>query len=533
MKIDGDNPEGHAGSLTSVEEHAAVYAAVVASALDAVIVLDEAGLVVAINPAAEATFGYTRREAMGQSIGALIVPDHLKDAHEQGFARYRATRQPHVLGRRVEMQARRKDGTLIPVELAITEVTLPDRRLFTANLRDLSAAREAAAEIERQREALHQSEKLAALGSMLAGVAHELNNPLSIVLGQATMLREEVQGAAGDASIRARAEKIEAAAERCARVVRSFLTIARQRKAERKAVALAPLLDSSIDLILYGLRSGGIEVTRDYDESLPDVLADPDQVQQVFVNLLVNASQALEEVEGRREIRVSARTDSDGKLRLVVADNGPGVPREIAQRIFEPFFTTKPQGSGTGIGLSVSVGLAQAQGGELTLLEPPEGGAAFEFSLPLAGESAAKSEGVDEGADTAPPASGKAASRRAVIIDDETEIAVLLAEALRANGYVCDVATSGCEGQALIAARPGSYDAIVCDLRMPDIDGPALFRWMEAHHPDLASRTLFVTGDALGPAAGRFLASSERPVLEKPFAPADLVRLVTELPPRP
>jgi two-component system NtrC family sensor kinase len=209
------------------------------------------------------------------------------------------------------------------------------------------------------------------------------------------------------------------------------------------------------------------------------------------------------------------------------------VPREIAQRIFEPFFTTKPQGSGTGIGLSVSVGLAQAQGGELTLLDPPEGGAAFEFSLPLAGESAAKSAGVDERAGTGAATGGKAASRRAVIIDDETEIAVLLAEALRASGYACDIATSGREGQALIAARPGSYDAIVCDLRMPDVDGPALFRWMEAHHPDLASRTLFVTGDALGPAAGRFLASSERPVLEKPFAPADLVRLVTELPPRP
>ena len=370
----GKRKGGAATNLKSVEEHAAVYAAVVASALDAVIVVDEEGIVVAINPAAETTFGYSRKEAMGKPIGALIVPDHLKEAHEKGFARYRATRKPHVLGRRVEMEARCKDGRLIPVELAITEVPLSDRRLFTANLRDLSAAREAMAEIERQRDALHQSEKLAALGSMLAGVAHELNNPLSIVLGQATMLREAAEGAGSDPAIRARAEKIEAAAERCARVVRSFLTIARQRKAETRAVALAPLLDSSIDLMLYGLRSSGVTVTREYDDSLPEILADPDQVQQIVVNLLVNAAQALEETEGRRGIRVSVRAAGDGKLGVVVADSGRGVPKEIAKRIFEPFFTTKPQGSGTGIGLSVSRGLAEAQGGTLALLTSPKGG---------------------------------------------------------------------------------------------------------------------------------------------------------------
>jgi two-component system NtrC family sensor kinase len=490
------------------------------------------GNVVAINPAAEATFGYSRKEAMGKPIGELIVPDHLKQAHEKGLARYRDTRVPHVLGRRVEMEARCKDGRLIPVELAITEVTLPDRRLFTANLRDLSAAREAAAEIEHQRDALHQSEKLAALGSLLAGVAHELNNPLSIVLGQATMLREETRDGEIDPSIRARAEHIEAAAGRCARVVRSFLSIARQRKAERRAFALAPLLDNSIELMLYGLRSSGVTVTRAYDDSLPEVFADPDQVQQVVVNLLANAAQALEAIHGFREIKVSVQTGADGTLSLLVADSGPGVPADIAQRIFEPFFTTKPQGSGTGIGLSVSRGLAQAQGGDLALLDSPSG-ATFELSLPLAKGAAATKSADGEAPAAARRGRSRKQARRAIVIDDEAEIAVLLAEAMRGAGYVCDIATGGREAQTMIAANLGRYDAIICDLRMPDIDGPRLFGWLSTHHPALADRTLFVTGDALGPTAGRFLARSGRPVLEKPFAPAEIVRVVAEFPPRP
>lgn len=520
--------QGPSASLKSVEEHAAVYAAVVASALDAVIVVDEMGIVVAINPAAEAMFGYSHADAMGRPIGALIVPDHLKQAHENGLARYRETRAPHVLGRRVEMEAHCKDGRLIPVELAITEVNLPDRRLFTANLRDLSATRAAAAEIEHQRDALHQSEKLAALGSLLAGVAHELNNPLSVVLGQATMLREDLQDTDMEPSIRTRVDDIETAANRCARVVRSFLSIARQRKVEKRAFAPAPVLDSSIELMLYSLRSAGITMTRAYDDVLPEVFADPDQVQQVVVNLLANAAQAVEKTDGAREIRVSAIASPAGKLSLIVADNGPGVSKDIAQRIFEPFFTTKPPGAGTGIGLSVSRGLAQAQGGDLRLVDSAQG-AAFELSLPLAG-AAEIAEIRDNSHDGA--AMPKRPGRRVIVVDDETAAANLFAEALGKAGFACDIATGGRAAQAMITARPGDYDAIVCDLRMPDIDGPKLFGWLSVHHPALAERTLFVTGDALGPVAGQFLADSGRPVLEKPFAPAEMVRIVSEFPPR-
>jgi PAS domain S-box-containing protein len=512
-----------AASLTTHEEHAAVYAAVVASALDAVIVVDEAGFVISINPAAELTFGYSLDEAIGRQIADLIVPEHLKAAHNSGMARYRATHEPKVLGRRVAMEACCKDGRIIPVELAITEVNLTGRRLFTANLRDLSAAHAAEAEITRQRDLLHQSEKLAALGSLLAGVAHELNNPLSIVLGQAGLLREEVEGMITDAPLAQRAEKIEAAALRCAKVVRSFLAIARQRKASRRAVPVAPLLDASVDAVLYGLTSSGVSIQRDYDRNLPDVFADPDQTQQILVNLLVNASQALEDFAGPREISISARL-TDTRLGIVVADSGPGVPADIAERIFDPFFTTKPQGVGTGIGLPVSRGLAGAQGGDLALVHSHLGGAAFELTLPVARPVAAKAEPAP-----LPAASSQPLSRRALVIDDEPEIALVVAEVLHKAGYQCDLASGGRDAQSLIAVHDGSHDLVVCDLRMPDVDGPSLFRWIQANYPGLAQRVLFTTGDALGAAAGRFLAESQRPVLEKPFASSDILRLAAAL----
>ena len=512
------------------EQSLAVYSAVVDSALDAVVIVDDQGVVVAVNPAAEETFGYARDEAVGRRISDLIVPDHMRDAHETGIARYRTTGVPHVLGKRVEMEARCKDGRIVPVELAITEVLLPQGRFFTANLRDLSAAHAARAEIERQREALHQSEKLAAIGSLLAGVAHELNNPLSIVLGQATLLREEVEMGHSLRPATERTSKIEAAARRCVRVVRAFLAIARQRKAETRAVQLLPVIEGAVELLRYGLDSNGISVRYDLPSRLPEVLADPDQIQNILTNLLVNATHALEAVEGHREIRIGV-SHKQGRIAIVVADNGEGIPADIAQRIFDPFFTTKPQGVGTGIGLSISRGLAEAQGGTLTLLPAAAGqGAAFEFTLPIV-HDAVRGPGTQPGM-----ADGAAASRRerprALVIDDEPEIVLLLADAMEKAGYRCDKATGGGEGKALIAAAPDAYDAIVCDLRMPDFDGPSLFRWLGAHHPQLAERVLFVTGDAVGPVSGRFLAESGRPVLEKPFTAAEVAAIVATFPVR-
>ncbi|TJW02474.1 MAG: PAS domain S-box protein [Mesorhizobium sp.] len=501
--------------------------AIVASALDCVIVIDEDGCVVEFNPAAETAFGYSREAVVGKPIAELIVPEHLRARHHAGMERYMVTGEAAVLGRRVEIEAMRSDGTLLPVELAITEVRLPDRRFFTAHIRNLTEVRRAHEEIIRQRDALHQSEKLAALGSLLAGVAHELNNPLSIVTGQALMLREAANSSPlRDADLHKIAErsvKIEAAAERCARIVRTFLAMARQRAGERREVDLSTLVDGAIDLLSYGLKTGGIELAKDLQPGLPRVWADGDQIHQVLVNLILNAQQALEEISGPRRITVAVRHDpARSTVALTVSDNGPGVPEQIRNRIFDPFFTTKPQGVGTGIGLAVSRGLIEAQGGTLILQRSQLGrGASFLVEIPVGAAAMWAIERIPEPIDKTTPEPN---ARRALVVDDEDEIAGILAELLDREGFNCDLSPSGEDAKALV--RTSDYDVILCDIRMADGDGPSFFYWLQEAKPHLARRIGFVTGDTLGPAAGRFLERTGRPVIEKPFRPDDVSRLI-------
>jgi two-component system NtrC family sensor kinase len=496
----------------------AVGAAVIASALDCIVVIDDGGRIIEFNPAAERTFGYARKAALGRTIGELIVPPALRQHHAEGFARYLAGAPARILGRRVEIEAMRADGGIFPVELTITEVHSAGRRLFTAHLRDLTAARAAEAEIRRQREALHQSEKMAAFGSLLASIAHELNNPLSIVIGNALMLAEEAETA--EPALAERARRVQAAAERCARIVRSFLAMARQRKVQPRNMALGDLVRAALELLGYGLRTAGIEVATDLPADLPTLFGDPDQLQQVLMNLLVNASQALEGRPVPRRITIAAHAEADAVV-LEIADNGAGVPAAIRDRIFDPFFTTKPVGTGTGIGLGVSRGIVEGHGGTITLAPAEGGGAHFIVRLPI-GAAQHEDPTLERAAAPIPVQGG-----RVLIVDDEPEIAQLLADMLRDQGFRGEVAASG--SAALAALERHDYDAILCDVRMPDIDGQALFEWVVRARPHLVTRMAFVTGDSLGAGAGAFLATAGRPFLEKPFMPAELARLMAAL----
>jgi PAS domain S-box-containing protein len=386
-----------AEQVVALHSSEALAAAITTAALDCVVVIDEAGRVVVFNPAAEATFGYSAARAVGRPMAELIVPPRFRAAHAAGFQRYLSQHESHLLGRRIEMEAMRADGSTFPAELAVTEVKLPERRLFAAYLRDLTAAKQAEAQIRRQRETLHQVEKMAAFGSLLAGMAHELNNPLSIAIGHAVLLEDEAREHAAEA-VANRAEKIRLAAERCARTVRSFLTMARQRGQRRERVAVDALLRSALDLLADDPEAAAIAVRWEVPTGLPAVLGDPDQLHHVFANLVVNAQQALFEIPAPRTINVMAAVQ-DSVLEIGVADNGPGVPLAIRGRIFDPFFTTKKPGYGTGIGLAVSRGIVEAHGGTLTLDGSHRNGARLVVRLPLAEPAPRVVKRIDPGVD--------------------------------------------------------------------------------------------------------------------------------------
>jgi PAS domain S-box-containing protein len=504
--------------FAALQANEAVSTAITASALDCIIAIDDAGIVIEFNPAAEMTFGYRRSEAIGRPIVDLIIPPALRRRHIEGLDRYLKTGEARVLDKRIEIEGMRADGSTFPVELSIKEVRLPHRRLFTAYLRDLTPAHEARVEIERQREALHQSEKLAALGSLLAGVSHELNNPLSILIGNALILQTEVESVAP--SLAERAQRIQAAAERCGRIVRSFLAMARQRKTQPRAVEVEFLIGNALQLLAYGLRAAGIEVSQSIAPGLPQVTCDPDQMTQVLTNLLVNAQQALEGEPQPRRITLGAARDGDA-IAIEVTDNGPGIPATLRSRVFDPFFTTKPVGSGTGIGLAVSRGIVEAHGGALTLAAS-ERGAHFVVRLPL-------QDGHRNGAENggSPAALAAHSERHALVVDDETEVGRVLSEMLAVLGIRSDVVASGETAIEKLKEQP--YDLVISDVRLPGIDGPALYSWIAQHQPELAARTAFVTGDTLGQASERFLAEVQRPLLEKPFLPNDVRRLIEEL----
>jgi PAS domain S-box-containing protein len=512
--------------LDELQTTQALKSAIVDHALAALVSTDAEGRIVEFNPAAEAMFGRKRADVLWRPVGEVIVPARHRAAHDAGMARVARGEAPRIMGKRVEMSALRADGSEFPVEMVLWRTEVAGTAYYTASMVDLAERQNAAREIERQREALRQSEKLTAMGSLLAGVAHELNNPLAIVLGRAALLEEK---AAGMSAIESDARRIREAAERCARIVRTFLNMARAKPGERSAVQLNDLARAAVDILGYNLRSHGITATLALDVQLPTVMADGDQLGQVVLNLLVNAQQALAQVpQARRQIAVSTgveqrRDDAPAReLRvwLRVADQGPGVADEHRERLFEPYFTTKADGQGTGLGLAVSRSIARDHGGDL-VIESSAQGASFRLSLPQSGQPLAADS---EPAPLAEPSPGKA---RVLVVDDEPEIADLLRELLEGAGY--DVMTAESGAVALALLDEAAFDAVVSDLHMPDVDGATLWREIKSRWPALARRMLFVSGDTLSPSVRQFLDDAHCGSLAKPFTKADLLLRIEAL----
>lgn len=371
---------------------------------------------------------------------------------------------------------------------------------------------------------LFHSQRVAALGQLLSGIAHELNNPLTSIVGYAQLLLRRPGGPERDADARRILEE----AERASRIAKNLLLFARETKLERRLVNLNEIAERTVALRTYEQRLENIRLERHFDAHLPPILADAAQLQQVLLNLVVNAEQAVLQGSGHGRIWLSTRRLPGDRVAIEVADDGPGVPREIAGRIFDPFFTTKPAGVGTGLGLSIVYGIVQQHGGEVVVEERAGGGAVFRVELPVGAASAADAVRPEMIAENAAARGQGLAStlgrRRILVVEDEPTVAQLIADVLGEEGHLVDTVLDSRDGLELVRRHP--YDLVICDLRMPHLDGRGFYRELVRMGSPLEHRLIFVTGDTLAPRTVDFLEESAVPYLAKPFLVEELKEAV-------
>ena len=412
----------------------------------------------------------------------------------------------------------RRGGSFSSAEARSAKAEDPPSALHIAALiRDVSDRKKRDDQSRDGRYQLLQAEKMAALGQTISGVAHELNNPLATILSWAERLSERPEL---DDKTRRGLEVILSESERAARIVRNLLTFARKRQTTRAMVDLNQVVRETLALRAYEQRVTNIEVVEALATGLPEVFADGHQIKQVLLNLLINAEQACIAAHGRGTIVVRTSHDADrSSAVLEVNDDGPGVPEDAQGRIFDPFFTTKEVGKGTGLGLTVAYAIVQEHSGRIWLTSKQGEGASFFVELPVSGQhlNAPAARAAQQ------PVSLEAfKGLRVLVVEDEPALAVAVAEALQDAGFEVDRAGDGEEG--LTRLTEANYDLIVCDLKMPRIDGMQFYRAMAAATPALARRVIFVTGDVAGTDAERFLEETACRWLSKPFRLGDLLR---------
>jgi len=467
------------------------YRNLVESASDAIVTFDASGRFTTVNHAGELLSGYRREELIGQWFAPMLPDDEL----------------PKVLGHfqkalagetgQYETTFYRKDREIRTISVTYSTPQRDEEVLCL--IRDVT-------DQKMLQEQLIQSEKMSAIGQLVSGVAHELNNPLAGISAFAQLLLTEKRFPPDQ---RTAAEMIYAEARRASRIVQNLLTFARQHKPERTSTSLNQVLDDALELRGYELRVRGIEVVRDYDEDLPETMADAHQLQQVFLNLITNAEQAMEKRQGNTQRLLVSTRRAGNVIRIEVEDSGPGIPPNLLERIFNPFFTTKPTGSGTGLGLSISLGIVREHEGKIWAENAPTGGAHFTIELPLV----ASQEG-EQFAET-PTTAGAGERLRILVVDDEASVRVALQRYFASRGHEIETTASGRD--ALARLREGTFDAVVVDMRMPDLSGEQLYEELRVKDPGHAERVIFTTGQLVDEQVRNFLASTGRPYIPKPF----------------
>ena len=492
------------GAISALTQSEARYRNLFEAASDAIMTFDAFGRFTTVNGAAEQISGYTHEELIGRFFGPLLAAESLpraiiefRRALSGGAGQFEAT-MLHKSGERRHLTV---------------NYACPQRsREVICMIRDATAEKQ----LQQQ---LIQAEKMAAIGQLVSGVAHELNNPLASISAFAQLLLAD---SALPGEHRHSADVVRAEAKRASRIVHNLLTFARQHKAEKVPANINQVVIDTLELRVYELNVRGIQVSQELDEATPPVtMVDVHQLQQVLLNLVTNAEQAMCDASGperRHKLTIRTRTDAD-VVRLDVEDTGPGIPESAMHQLFVPFFTTKPTGKGTGLGLSISLGIVGEHGGRIWA-ENIAGGARFCVELPRVSCEARPTLSMVQST----PASRRD-SLRILVADDEEGLRGALDRFLSAKGHSVVAVGSGSEA-IWRAEGEEEFDAVLLDLRMPDVSGQQVFERWSKSSPRLSERVVFITGDIVSPDLQGFLKSTGRPYLAKPFDFSEIMEVL-------
>jgi len=382
VTIDIDERKRMEGELRARKEHLQLLLNTVP---DAMIVIDEDGDIQSFNAAAERLFDYLAAEAIGRNVRILMPsPDH--DRHDDFLARYRETGEPRIIGLGRVVTGQRKDGSTFPMHLSIGEMRSGKRRYFTGFIRDLTERQETQAQLHELQSKLIHVSRLSALGEMASSLAHELNQPLAAINNYIKGCQRLLQSddSRHGPVIRDALDKAAAQALRAGEIIRRMRDFVTRKEADKTSQRISRLIEEASALALVGAREQGVMVRLLIDRAVDSVLVDGVQIQQVLVNLIRNALEAME-ASTRRELVVSAAPLPDGMVEIMVSDTGHGVLLEVLPRLFEPFVTSKE--TGMGVGLSISKAIIEAHGGRLWMEANPVGGTVFRFTIPSAKEA--------------------------------------------------------------------------------------------------------------------------------------------------
>ena len=518
-----------------------MFVALLEAAPDAMVCVGADGRIALVNAQVETLFGYRREELVGQPV-EVLVPDAARDVHPRHRAVYVADPRPRPMGAGMELAGRRRDGSTFPAEISLSAIDTDRGILITAAVRDVAgriadqAERErlrTEAERERMERKLQQSQRLESLGQLAGGVAHDFNNLLGVISNYAAFVREELAKDAGDVqwdSLRDDIRQVEKAAERAAGLTRQLLAFARREVLQPRVVNLNELILEVKQLLLRTLGEH-VELVTTLGGSLHDVLADPGQLEQVLVNLAVNARDAMPgggtltiETGNVTLDAVAAATQvgiEPGQYACVrVSDTGTGIPKDVLDRVFEPFFTTKPKGEGTGLGLATAYGIISQAGGNLRIYSEQGLGTTVTILLP-------RTERQGEQAESAGPVPGSGKGIVALVVEDEPPMREVTRRLLSRHGYEVLAASCGQEAIEIAQAFPQDIHVLVTDVVMPQMLGKEVAEHITAMRPGI--RVLFMSGYTQGVLAPQGVLEPGVSLIEKPFSEASLVRKMQDV----